>query len=132
MKLFYCLTCNVVRVFNVFDIEKHGLSRPYEMPCKNCGGPFVSLDLSEVKDQNDYDRSVFGDAQMIQTCVGCVYFTIDYEAGWSEHTPGAGFTMSCAKSRFYFSQNDTQEEFEKAITTAKGCDLFQLKKDFSK
>lgn len=54
MKLFYCLSCAVVRAFNVFDIDKHGLSRFHEMPCGNCGGPFVELKLSDLlESKND-------------------------------------------------------------------------------
>lgn len=50
MELFYCSCCGTVRLFNVFDIRKHGLTTVDESPCHVCAsiGYFHSLDIADL------------------------------------------------------------------------------------
>lgn len=67
----------------------------------------------------------------VKTCVGCVNFHVAYEEDWSEATAGDGFTMDCDAQKFFFGEGHRfEEDFERCITTAQKCELFQLKPEF--
>lgn len=66
---------------------------------------------------------------MPDSCVGCAHLVIEFEGDWSEVTPGAGFEISCNLGLFHFGQNESQQAFEKAITTSKTCGKFELRED---
>jgi hypothetical protein len=49
MTLFYCSNCNTVYAFNMYDIIKHDLEKPYDKQCSACKavGTFYEIETNE-------------------------------------------------------------------------------------
>lgn len=48
MKFFYCMYCQVVAAFNVFDIRKHGLEKPEDKTCPVCHSEHAYLEVASA------------------------------------------------------------------------------------
>ena len=50
MKLYYCCNCRTVAAFNIFDINKHDLTRPEDITCQVCqeDAAYVELELEKM------------------------------------------------------------------------------------
>lgn len=63
---------------------------------------------------------------MERVCVNCSKWHIEYEADWSEVTPGSGFSMWCEASHYSITgpQIGSEEHFRGLILTAQACQDF--------
>ena len=63
---------------------------------------------------------------MSKLCIYCKHWDIDFEYGYSEYTPGSGFTTRCKKGKWIAFGHDTSEaEFRQSLEIGLSCDLFE-------
>jgi hypothetical protein len=59
----------------------------------------------------------------------CEHFTVDYEAGWSEYTPGSGLQFDCSRQHWSVSSGDQAKDVRRMLKMAVDCPQFEKAKD---
>jgi len=58
------------------------------------------------------------------SCLCCRELVIEFDAGYSDVTPGVGWYTSCRKGHFYFTGEGNTEEMHKTFTQGLTCPDF--------
>lgn len=67
-----------------------------------------------------------------RTCIMCRYWWIEFEADWSDITPGDGFSSGCNKDHWRTSDSGlSAESYRRFLLKAEECSDYEGERDVS-